>query len=62
MKPHLIPYVAIIAKFFLLMQYNAGPYKAHLVDDFLEAETVQTMKSIGCSTDLIPIKNVLDTV
>ncbi|XP_035222808.1 uncharacterized protein LOC118195583, partial [Stegodyphus dumicola] len=43
LRPHIIPYPAAIGNSFLLIQDNARSCTARLVENFLEAETIQCM-------------------
>ncbi|GFW14941.1 hypothetical protein TNCV_4659021 [Trichonephila clavipes] len=39
---------------------NVRPYRARLVENMLESETIQRMELPACSSDLNPIEHVWD--
>ncbi|GFV31624.1 hypothetical protein TNCV_691981 [Trichonephila clavipes] len=53
-----VPYAAAIDDFFHVMQHNARPHTACLVESFLEGETIKRMKLPVCSHDLNTIEHV----
>ncbi|GFU76419.1 transposable element Tcb2 transposase [Trichonephila clavipes] len=51
-RPHVIPYPGAIGDSFVFQDDNARPHRAHLVENMLEAETIQRMELPACSPDL----------
>ena len=58
LRSHVIPYSAIIGDSFIFQHDNSRPHTAHLVEDMLDAETIQRMEWPSCSPDLDPIEHV----
>ncbi|GFV08260.1 DDE_3 domain-containing protein [Trichonephila clavipes] len=52
LRPHIVPYDAIVRDSYLFMQDNARNHSVHLVENFLEVETIQRMEQPACSPDL----------
>ena len=57
-----LTYATTTGNSFLLKQDNARPHTARLLENFLEAEIVQSMEWISCSPELNWIKHVWDTL
>ncbi|GFV24195.1 transposable element Tc1 transposase [Trichonephila clavipes] len=60
LRPHVIPYAGAIGDSFVFQDDNARPHRARLVENMLEAETIQRMEWSVCSSDLNPIEHVWD--
>ncbi|GFW39397.1 transposable element Tcb2 transposase [Trichonephila clavipes] len=52
LRPHVIPYAGAIGDSFVFQDDNARPHRARLVENMLEAETMQRMEFPACSPDL----------
>ncbi|GFW15491.1 transposable element Tc1 transposase [Trichonephila clavipes] len=55
LRPHVIPYAGAIGDSFVFQDDNARPHRARLVENMLEAETIQRMEWPAYSPDLNPI-------
>ncbi|GFV32312.1 transposable element Tcb1 transposase [Trichonephila clavipes] len=51
-------YAAAVGPTFVLMDDNARPHRADIVDDYLESEGIARMAWPAYSTDLTPIENL----
>ncbi|GFX25021.1 transposable element Tcb2 transposase [Trichonephila clavipes] len=60
LQPHVIPYAGAIGDSFVFQDDNARPHRARLVENMLEAETIQRMELPTCFPDLNPIEHVWD--
>ncbi|GFS67859.1 transposable element Tcb2 transposase [Trichonephila clavipes] len=52
LRPYVIPYAVAIGDSFVFQDDNARPHRARLVENMLEAETIQRMEWPACSPDL----------
>ena len=55
---YVIPYTGAIGSQFILMDDNARPRRARVVEEYLHQETIVRMDWSACSPDLNPIEHV----
>ncbi|GFT06453.1 transposable element Tcb2 transposase [Trichonephila clavipes] len=60
LRPYVIPYAVAIGDSFVFQDDNARPHRARLVENMLEAETIQRMEWPAFYPDLNPIEHVWD--
>jgi hypothetical protein len=61
LEPHVVvPYAPFIGENFLLMDDNARPHRARIVDQYLEQVGVQRLPWPACTPDLNLIEHVWD--
>ena len=56
LEPHVRLFKGAVGPHFIFMDDNARPQRAHLVDDYLEREDIQSMDWPAMSPDMNPIE------
>ncbi|GFS89520.1 transposable element Tcb1 transposase [Trichonephila clavipes] len=62
LEPIVRLYAAAVGPTFVLMDDNARPHRADIVDDYLESEGIARMTWSAYSPDLNPIENLVDAL
>ncbi|GBM71182.1 Transposable element Tcb2 transposase [Araneus ventricosus] len=62
LEPYVRLFRGAVGSEFILMDYNARPHRALLVDEFLESENIRRMDLSARSPDLSPIEHVWDAL
>lgn len=55
---YVILFMHVVNPAFTLMDYNVRPVRAHLVDEFLESETIRLLDWLTRSPDLNPREHI----
>ena len=62
LHPIVRPFAGAIGDDFILMDDNARPHRALVVNQYLQRETIVRMDWFSCSPDLNPIEHALDVL
>lgn len=62
LSEHVVPFAPYIGDNFLLMQDNARPHVAHIVNEYLEEVGVETLNWPARSPDINPIEHIWDVL